>query len=359
MKSQLLKFVYLLFLLPTLLLANNGFNGKYTKEKKINKEYNVNANALLKLNNKYGNLHVTSWNENRVVIEVHIKTNGDNEAKVQKRLDEIDVHFDASRESVYAKTTFANKTNWNWGKKSNKVSMKINYTVKVPVTNSVNLNNDYGGIYLDKIEGVANISCDYGKIEIGSLLADGNSLSFDYTKNSTIEYMKSGKINADYSGFTLERIDGNLTLSADYSASKIGKASNVVYSCDYGSITIDNAKNVKANGDYLSAKLGTIHGNLDISADYGSVKIAEMASNAGNININSDYTGIKIGYNSGYHFTFDVQLEYAGFSGKELEFTQKHVKSSEKKYKGYHGSQNARNTVTIRSEYGGVTMYKN
>lgn len=37
------------------------------------------------------------------------------------------------------------------------MNMKINYTVKVPVTNSVDFNNDYGSITLDKIKGNAKI----------------------------------------------------------------------------------------------------------------------------------------------------------------------------------------------------------
>ncbi len=36
-------------------------------------------------------------------------------------------------------------------------------------------------------------------------MADNNSISFDYTNNSYFEYIKSGKINADYSGYTVSK----------------------------------------------------------------------------------------------------------------------------------------------------------
>ena len=75
------KFIVSLLLLPALIFANEGkFNGKYTKEKTIKKEYNVNANAGLKVTNSYGNIDIVTWNENRTVIEVLIKTNGNDEA---------------------------------------------------------------------------------------------------------------------------------------------------------------------------------------------------------------------------------------------------------------------------------------
>ena len=66
----------LLFILPLFVLANNDQNwkGKHTKEKKISKEYNVNSNATLKVDNSYGDLEIVTWNENRIVIDVTITT---------------------------------------------------------------------------------------------------------------------------------------------------------------------------------------------------------------------------------------------------------------------------------------------
>ena len=296
MRTLLFKYSILVFLVfPSLLIAHDGkLKGKYTKEKTINKVFDVNSDALLKISNSYGNLNITSWNENRVVIEVHIKTSGNNEEKVQRKLDEITVDFDASKSMVSAKTIFnKNKDSWgwNWGKKNN-VNMQINYTVKVPVKNSVHLSNDYGGIYLDRIDGHAKISCDYGRMEIGELRGRNNQLNFDYTSKSSIEYINSGKISADYSGFTIQKA-GDLTINADYTNSTVEKMENLVYATDYGNLEIGEANNVQGNGDYVNVKLGTIHGNVDVNADYGSVKISKMAEDAGNINIRSDYTGIK------------------------------------------------------------------
>ncbi|NAS30238.1 hypothetical protein GTQ40_04590 [Flavobacteriaceae bacterium R38] len=359
MKAILYKSVILLFFIPALAIANGGWKGKYTKEKKINKEFSVNANALLKVKNSYGNLYVTSWNENRVVIEVHIQTNGNNEEKVQRKLDEIDVQFNASNSVVDARTIFnRNKSRSWWGSRNNNVNMKINYTIKVPVSNSVNLNNDYGHINLDKIEGRAELRCDYGKMVIGELLGDDNYLAFDYTRKSTLDYIKSGKINADYSGFEIGKA-GDLEINADYTNSKIRSVNNITYSADYGNLTIDKANNIQGNGDYITTKIGVVNGNVDITADYGTVKIEELTSNAGNVQIRSDYTSIKIGYQTSYSFNFEVTLGYAGFKGGEgFEYDIKRIKSRDKYYKGYNGSKNSGKNISIKADYGSVTFYQ-
>ena len=219
----LFKISLILLLLPGTLLANEKFKGKYTKEKTLKKEYNVGANANVDIDNSYGNIDVTTWNENRVVIEVHIKTSGNNESKVQEKLDKITVDFDASSDMVSAKTIFNKDKSWgwNWGKNNN-VNMQINYIIKLPVKNSIHLNNDYGNIMLDRIDGHAKISCDYGRLEIGELHGRNNELKFDYTSKSTIDYVRSAKISADYSGFTIQKA-GDLYISADYTNFAIGE----------------------------------------------------------------------------------------------------------------------------------------
>ncbi len=351
-----------LLILPVAILAHDGNpQGKYTKEKTVKKEFNVNADALLAVDNSYGNLNITSWDQNRIVIEVHIKTSGNNAEKVQDKLDGIRIDFENSSSRVSARTIFDDSNSgwgWNWGRNNN-VDMQVNYTIKLPVKSKVDLNNDYGSIILDRVDGHAKISCDYGRLDIGELNGRENQLNFDYTSKSTIGYIRSGKISADYSGFTIEKA-GDLDISADYTNSTVTQMANLQYSSDYGNIEIGEATNVLGKGDYINVQLGTLHGNVDITADYGSLKIDRMASDAGNIQIKTDYTGVKIGYDPDYHFNFEISTSYSGVSGKDdFEISISEEKNTSKYYKGHYGSPNSGNSVAITTDYGGVSFYKN
>ena len=360
MKLQF-KHLIVLFLLPAFVLANDcKFSGKYTKEKTVKKEYTVNSDAMLKVDNSYGNVDIVTWNENRTVIEVHIKTNSDNEEKAQKKLDAISIEFSGSPSLVSAKTIFQkNKSSWSFWGKNNNVSMEINYTIKIPVGNSVDLDNDYGAISLDKLEGNAKIDCDYGQLRIGELWGDNNSLSFDYTSKSTIAYMKSGKIDADYSGFVLEKGE-RLELSADYTHSEIMDIKDINYNCDYGKVVIGSANDIHGTGDYVTNRIGGVSGSLTLDTDYGSIKVDRLLGTAKDVTIEADYTGIKLGIDSGYSFDFDIGLSYCSLKGEEnVTVTKSHKVSSRRTYAGYHGSKNSGNSIKINSDYGGVTFYKN
>lgn len=359
--KPLFKTLIISLLLPALVFAGSDkFKGKYTKEKKRKKEYSVNAGANLKIDNSYGNIDIVSWSENRTVIEVTIKTNGDDEAKVQKKLDEITVEFSGNASQVTAKTLFnEGKNSWSlWGSNKNNISMEINYTVRVPITNSVNLSNDYGAISINKLEGNAQIDCDYGQLIIGELLGENNSINFDYTDKSTISFMNSGAINADYSGFTIEK-SNNINLTADYTTSEITSVKKLSYNCDYGKIKIQKAQDITGQGDYLNTYIGTISGSINLNTDYGNIAVDRLTASAKNITINAGYTQVKLGFESGFNFKFKVITSYSGLKGeKNVTITKSTKDGSDKSYYGYYGSKNSENSININSNYGGVTFIK-
>ncbi len=351
------------FLLPCMAIANNnGPKGKYKAERKIHKEYDVSPSAALEIDNSYGSIDIVTWDQNRTVIDVSIITHATSQEKADQKLKEINVDFTANGSLVKAITRFGNenKSLWNsWFGDDDNASMEINYTVKMPASNSVDLDNDYGSIRINRLEGNARINCDYGQLIIGELLADNNYLNFDYTNKSTIQYMKSGKINADYSGFTLDKID-RLELNADYTRSEIGEVASLNYNCDYGKVQVASAKKVIGRGDYISNKFGTVSGDINLNTDYGSITIDRLTKGVKEVIIQSDYTGVKMGFASDYEFNFIINLDYASFKGSEsVEVTKSHKDSSDKRYEGYHLTKNSGNTINIQSEYGGVTFYEN
>ena len=56
------KLFVMLFALPLVMLANENpkFKGKYTKTKTLTKEYSVNSEASLQVDNSYGNIDIAT-----------------------------------------------------------------------------------------------------------------------------------------------------------------------------------------------------------------------------------------------------------------------------------------------------------
>lgn len=353
-------FNYTIVLFISLSAQSWAYEGKSLPEKvskEIHKEFDVNPDTLIKVDNEFGNLNVTTWDQNKVVFDITITVEGKNKSKIQEKLEDINIIFKSSSSLISAKTDIE-KDNWrSWFKWGNDQQYEINYTVKMPKKNNVDLSNDYGSIALNYLEGKATISCDYGKMVIGELMAPNNALSFDYTSNSTIDYFGGGTITADYSRFSVIEAE-NVTLNADYTSSKFETLKTLNFAADYGKVQVDNAQVINGSGDYVSLRFGTLSEALEVSTDYGVIRCTNISPSVKKVNINSNYTGIKLGVDPQWAFQHKIELEYSGLSSA-LPLTHKieRKESNEKYYEGYHLNANAKNTLTVESDYGGVKIY--
>jgi hypothetical protein len=359
MKTLLYSWITIFFLLPISGFTNINDPEKHSREKKIKKEFKVSANDLLMVNNRYGNIDVTTWDRDLIVIEVLIRTTGKDKEMVQKKLDHIDIDFKQSDGEVNAKTVIE-RSNTSWWNNlfgdNNNVNMEINYRIKAPSTNNIDLKNDYGNISIDKLKGNASISCDYGSLQIGELLGNKNRLNFDYTRGSNFGYIKRARINADYSEFTIDEA-GTLELIADYTDTSILKVENLSLNNDYGSLKIDKVRNLKGQGDYLGVKLERVYGMVHLEMDYGSLKIKKLMPSMKSFDLDIDYTSVKIGYDKEAPFSFDISTSYGGVRGLNATgFTlDKRSKSSgDSYYRGYYLSETSGGKLKIKSSYGSV-----
>lgn len=357
MKSTF-KITLLLFLIPFIGFANTYPKPKQEKSKTIKKEYSVDRNATVDIDNKYGNINITTWNKNRVEITVVITVKGNDLSTVEKKLKGINVDFNANSDMVSAKTKFDNSSSsWSFWGNSKNTSYTVNYTVKMPASNNVKLDNDYGNILINEINGATDINCDYGKIFLGDLNNSNNDINIDYSNGSSISFMKSGSINADYSKLTVDKTD-EVKINSDYSNINIGTANTVTYNADYGSISVDDVNNITGNSDYVSIRLGTVSKNLNIKADYGSIKIKELARGFNKAEINSEYAGITIGTRASNNFNFIMNLQYSGFryDDDNVEMFKSIEKGSKKQYEGTYGKGKSNSRLIIKSQYGGVNL---
>ena len=347
------KYILIFLLLPFLAVANTGKKkGKYTKEKSYHQEYSVSSDASLYIKNNFGNVNITTWNENRVVIDVQVTVNGNNEKKVIEKLQQIEVDFSGTREAVQAITRIENK---KW-KGNDKVNISINYIVKAPRTNRLKLANDYGNISLNETDAKAIISVDYGKIHLGKLNASGNEINLDYAPGCSIDYIKDGNINADYSSFTIGKTE-QLRVDTDYTDTVIEEIGRLDFHGDYGKLVINKANSVHIDADYLNVKLGELEKEFIAETSYGNIYIDDLNKNFERISVNGKYGKLQVKYAGSVGFNFDLSLRYGNLSyGDDVTFTHKEKKNFSKQYRGNVGGQGG--SISVNLDYGNVKFLK-
>ncbi len=346
------KLLIIAFLLP-LLGFSNGYDLAFTKQKNIKKAYIVNSDAGINIDNMYGNIYVTTWDEDKIEIDVLIKVSGDNEAWVTKRISDIDVEIEALKSMVSARTIIGRSDFYNNG---NSNSMEINYTIKIPKNGSINLNNKYGDIITGDILNKTDIILKYGKITLGKLNNTSNNIQINYASNSTIQYIKSGNIACKYSGLTVDS-SASLNLLSEYTTVVIGEIGSLNLNTKYGGLKIGNVKNIDAIGKYTGFKIGEVSNKAIIDTKYGGININSLK--ADKVDITAGYSTISLGYNSDYAFDFDISLNYSNLHAEsDLEYSNREEVKNSKQYNGFCKRKGV-NKINITSNYGSVNLNKN
>lgn len=352
MKKQF-KLLLLLVLIPFLGFSNDP-DYVHTKQKTIKKAYFVNPDAGLYIDNSYGNISVTTWDENKTELDIVIKVSGDNENWVNQRINDIDVDIIALKGMITAKTILGNSSYKSNGKNN---SFQINYTLKIPKNGSVKLHNKYGNINTSDLFSEAEIKCKYGKITLGRLSGNSSNIQAEYCSNSSISFLKNATITAKYSNLKIGEVT-KLDLASDYTDVDIQESDVVKYISKYGNIKIQNVKSLDATGNYLTLKVGELSNNLKLSTKYSNVTIGTINAKANTVTIAAGYTGLNIGFDPNYAFDFNVTVKYANFKyDNDLEINSKEDTYNLKKYSGFHKKKGV-NNVSIISDYGNVILVK-
>ena len=120
--------------------------------KEYHEEYDANAQTMLILNNKYGNIDIKDWGRQQVKIDVLVTVNHSNQEKAQRLLDYIDVSFSIHGNEIKINTEiddkFSRSSQWGSGN-----DFEINYTVQMPKQVNLDLYNKYGNVFISELSG--------------------------------------------------------------------------------------------------------------------------------------------------------------------------------------------------------------
>lgn len=345
--------ILILFILIPLLGFSND-DTYISKQKNIKKTYIVNSNAGIDIDNKYGNITVSTWDEDKIDLDITIKVSGGNEDWVNEKLNSIDININALKSMVSAVTSIGSSSLKSKGSSN---SFEINYVIKIPKNGSVKLNNKYGNITTLTLESSTDISCKYGHIILGQLNGASNRIEIGYSKNSSINYIKSGNIEARYSSIKINE-SGNLNLDANYTDVSLLEGQNIKYQGSYGTFKFQKINSLVGTGNYLTVSIAEISKDLNIDATYSKINVESLNEKQKNVNLNTGYTNISLGYNANYSFDFDINTKYGSIKNdSSLDVLVNEVKSNTKKISGYN-KKKGQSKVVINSSYGNVILVK-
>jgi hypothetical protein len=360
MKKSIYKSGMLLSLAAIFLLTYSLTAQEVTKD--FHKEFKAPAGTTLDINNRYGHVDIQSWDRDQIVIDVKITIQLSDKARAEKLLNYVDVQFNEGEKLVSAKTIIDEKFNYSgWGGVSRKFS--IDYTVKMPSGNNLNLTNKYGNSDITTLTGLVTMDIKYGSLTAGKLTRGNekpiNKLNVAYGKASIDE---AGWLDL-YCRYTHDVVITKcqaLLLDSRYSGVNISETSSVVGESRYDKVEIEKIKNFVLQTGYTTINVGELTKKLDCEGSYSSLSVRSIPAGFESVNVDVRYMEVKLGISESANYSLDAHSSYAGIKFREEKFNHiKHiVENNSTTLVGTIGTQSTPEaTVKIRTSYGQVRLY--
>lgn len=276
------------------------------KSKKITKSFKVAENQILEIENQFGKVDISSWDKMEVQVEIIILVDQRNEQKAQEVLDEIQIDFKESA-TLLKMTTSLGKEDKDI-KMDGKNKFEINYTVKMPESMVLDLENKFGDITIDKLSGRTEIEVQFGSAKIGTLKNTLNELTFKFSDPVIIDEIGGGEIELKFSKLDLGK-SGSVELESQMSNSKIGEITAGDMKVNYGSIEIESQGSLTLKSSMSTVKIGELIEGGELDVQYGKLTIDKLSKSFKGLTIDSKFTPIVINVEAGSAFELDANTK--------------------------------------------------
>ncbi len=345
--------IALFMLFFAFLLGMKGVKASDEYTKTIKKEFSINPDAQVTINNKFGKIQCLNWDKNVVSIEVQITVTASSEEAAERQFKGITIDMNGTPELVNAVTNISDLKG-----KPRKSYFSIDYTVNLPSTVSVDLTNKFGDIYLNEISGKGKINLGYGSLDVKKLGNSDNLLDIRFSK-ARVNWIKGAVVVLKYSEMDVDYA-GSLRLDSKFSDLDANKIIALNVNFEGGKLKMENSSAVDSRSRFSDLKISRLEQSLNLDIQYGSCDIREMPASFTSINIRNKYANVEVGLPKDAKYALDAELKFCelDFPDDIAKFSFRSVENTGKKYRGVVGTteETPPGRIVVRSEFGNVSL---
>lgn len=266
---------------------------------KIERSFSVKKHDALEIDNRHGDVHIETWDKNKIEIVIEINVWGNNQKRADALLADIDIEEKVSRGEIYFKT----RVKRHQIKCNNHSGFEINYGVKMPKQNSLALSNKYGNVYLADLSGELELEIAYGKLKAEKLLGDS-------------------EIEIRYSSGEISELNNAEIVTAYTNRLDIEKVNNLELEARYGKITLGEVNLLEGEMKYFSLEAETVNQSLVLDCKYSKGEVDLLGPDFELVDVASAYGSFTFGLDEETApFDFDIQVNYGGVKKMPKSFS--------------------------------------
>jgi len=300
-----------LLILSALMLGSLASAQDHTDKSSVSRSFPATHETTLEILNKYGKIQVATWEKDSVKVEVDILLTESSSSKLRKLKDGIQIDFTGTRSYIVAKTLIESesgrlaselKSIGNTIKGSNK-RIEINYTVHLPAHMDVVLNNKFGDIYMDDLDGQVDITLSNGVLKANRLMGNATlSLSF---ANGMIKSLGSANLKLSYSDLVLDEVS-QLDLVSKSSKLNVDSVNVLKIDSRRDKLYFKHVEFFYGSSNFTTVWVYDFLRESDLYMKYGELTIEHVMPGFSKIYVESDYTDVSLYFDPASALEFDI-----------------------------------------------------
>lgn len=291
-------------------------NSQYRAEKIITDSISIDADSEIRIENKYGDIHISTWDKDVVRMEYQIQIEKDDPSDVEDILSRVKPSISDYGKYVIIKTDFEIQRRGFFAQLLDDLNienfesdLEINLQVQVPNHVELDITNEFGDVVLLDWSGDLNCWLKHGDLfanaDLNELVLEQNygKANFQSIEKAIIDF-KNVKMKSDSIS--------DLQIKSQGSDVQVNVVGILNINSDKDDFQIDEIKRLKGSIKYGSAVFGQLENEIVLKLKVAELRIGEIKTKEAEVFIEQQNSEVDINI-SGKSFKLHANLEEGTF----------------------------------------------
>lgn len=302
-----MRYKLLILLLAAALPAELIYGQAFSEKKVIREVMPVTSETRLEADNKYGSIHITSWNKDSVEIRAEVEAFSSDLDRLRKMFQGVDVSITGSGYLVRASTSFTQSISMLFESFKGLTSklipyesrITVNYFINAPEYIDMRITNKYGDVFMESNSGTVSLNLSNGAFKANELdEVNGSSLVFC---DAAINRIRKARFNTSFSEVDIDESE-DLSIVSVSSKFNLEKAGSINAESRRDKFFIGSVNSLKGDSYFSDIRIDEVLDEINMVVKYGDLDAGRIGRDFEMITLNSSYTDISL--------TFDEQASY-------------------------------------------------
>lgn len=299
----------ILLIFPVLSLSLHAQVPEYTRQ--VVKSFRTGSPVTVDIVNKYGKVQVIPWDIDSVKFIIDLRIRSKDDSKLQKLKQTIDFEFTTGQSYVVARTklgdtgsdVFKDIVDIAGSYLSTNSTVLINYTVMIPGYAQLKIDNKFGDVFMDNVNGNLNLVLSYGDFKCNRLNAKSEIRIT--SGNAEINSIRDGIVFISYGNLHIRDCE-RLTADTRSSNITIDRAASLTVNSRRDKLFLNDIGSLSGTGYFSQLNGGILREEIHFSGRYGNITLDKVKTSFSLVNITAEYADVSLGFEKPLLFNFEL-----------------------------------------------------